>query len=491
MHVRHLTWLLMILGIVLLNACPAVSQQEPPVSETPTAPQVQTPSADPATQPDAQKAEPDDQSESDDQSAADEALEPGQATLRDLFPESLTVTKFILPWYQWICIFVVVFLGLLVDRLVRQVLSRATATWLRLMKTEIDRELEQGLWKPLGLLAMALTWYGGMLLIGLPSGVLAVLMAAVRFFTVVAAVWAAYRLIDLLSAYFVKKAEKTRTKFDDLLIPLISRTLKVFVACVGVVTMAEAFNLPIAGLLGGLGLGGAALALASKDTLSNVFGSVTVLIDRPFEIGDWVKIGDVEGTVETVGIRSTRVRTFYNSLTSVPNSVLTTATVDNMGQRRYRRIKAMLGLQYDTPPERIEAFCEGVRELIRRHPYTRKDYYHVYFNQFSDSSLDVLLYCFLECPDWCVELRERQRLFLDILKLARQLGVSFAFPTRTLHMYSEEPSADETPAALDDPNRAGRRLASQIAGSPLSPEERPGKVEFPGPCGEDDQESGE
>jgi MscS family membrane protein len=129
-----------------------------------------------------------------------------------------------------------------------------------------------------------------------------------------------------------------------------------------------------------------------------------------------------------------------------------------------------------------------VRELIRRHPYTRKDYYHVYFNQFSESSLDVLLYCFIECPDWAVELRERQRLLIDILKLAQELGVSFAFPTRTVHLCQDEtPPEESPPLGLDDPLLAGRRLAARVAGGPLAPADRPGPVEYVGPLDDDAQ----
>ncbi|NQT12890.1 MAG: mechanosensitive ion channel family protein [Planctomycetes bacterium] len=410
----------------------------------------------------------------------------GMDPIRDFFPVALTQSGFLLPYYQWICLFIVVMLGLIVDRLVRHVLSRAMLAWLKLMKVKIDETAELGVWKPIGLLAMALVWYAGTVLIGLRPVVLDVLLVAVKFFAVVAAVWTGFRLIDLLASFLMKKAEKTRTKFDDLLIPLVSRSLKVFAVCIGLIVFAETFNLPLTGLISGLGIGGLAFALAAQDSLGNFFGSLTVLVDRPFEIGDWIVTGDIEGTVETVGMRSSRVRTFYNSLITVPNVNLTTAVVDNMGRRSYRRIKTMLGLQYDTPPEKIEAFCEGVRELIRRHPYTRKDYYHVYFNQFSASSLDVLLYCFIECPDWSVELRERQRLFIDILKLAQELGVEFAFPTRTVHLYQEETPPDDSPqSALDDPLLAGRRLAARVAGSPLPPSDRPGSVEYLGPLGDD------
>jgi small-conductance mechanosensitive channel len=121
-------------------------------------------------------------------------------------------------------------------------------------------------------------------------------------------------------------------------------------------------------LLAGLGIGGIAFALAAKDTVENLFGSVTVLVDRPFQVGDWVVIGDQEGTVEEIGFRSMRLRTFYNSRITIPNSLLVKSAVDNLGARRYRRVKCMIGVQYDTPPDRIEAFCEGIRELIRRHP---------------------------------------------------------------------------------------------------------------------------
>src|SRR5690606_26122936 len=143
---------------------------------------------------------------------------------------------------------------------------------------------------------------------------------------------------------------------------------------------------------------------------------------------------DVEGTVEKVGFRSTRVRTFYHSLITVPNALMTRAKIDNLGARRYRRVKETLGVTYDTSPERIEAFCEGIREIIRKHPYTRKDYYHVYFHGYGESALNILLYLFLETPDWATELRERQRLLLDVARLARELRVEFAFPSRTLYV---------------------------------------------------------
>ncbi len=399
---------------------------------------------------------------------------------RNLFPAKLTDQHFLLADYQWICLFGLIFIGFLLDRLTRFVLSRFVRGWLHFFDKDNDTTIKSKVFRPIGLLAQGYVWYEGTKLLGLPDFALSILLIALQIFTVIAAIWTCFLLIDVARHYLFRKARKTPSKFDDLLVQLLSKSLKVFVVCVGVLTAAQAFGLPIAGLIGGMGIGGAAIALASKDTFSNIFGSFTVLADRPFEVGDWVITNHVEGTVEAVGFRSTRIRTFYNSLITLPNSLLTTSSVDNMGARRYRRINTMLGVQYDTTPEQIDAFCEGTRELIRRHPYTRKDYYHVYFNQFSDSSLNILLYCFLECPDWAIELRERHRLFNDILRLAKDLNIQFAFPTRTLHMFNHPDTLPEE-MPLPDPTHMGQHTAAHIAGPLQGLADRPGPVVFTGP----------
>jgi MscS family membrane protein len=280
--------------------------------------------------------------------------------------------------------------------------------------------------------------------------------------TVVGA-WAAYRLIDLLSEFFQARATRTDTRLDDVLVPLVRKTAKIIVAAVGLVFILKSLGVNednVNKLFAGLGLGGLAFALAAKDTLANFFGSVTVVLDRPFQVGDWVKIGNVEGTVESVGLRSSRVRTFYNSQVTVPNAELIGTVVDNMGRRRYRRISCKISVIYSTTPEQLEAFCEGIRELIRRHPYTRKDFYIVWVNEFAASAINILLYCFHETPDWVTEMRERHRLFLDIIRLAKRLGVEFAFPTQTIHLAR---SAEEAAGSPSIPPRAQEAGSADVA----------------------------
>ncbi|HAS47248.1 MAG TPA: hypothetical protein DCS93_42595, partial [Microscillaceae bacterium] len=154
--------------------------------------------------------------------------------------------------------------------------------------------------------------------------------------------------------------------------------------------------------------------------------------------------------------RSTRIRTFSNSVMYVANGILANMVIDNMGVRVYRRYSTVLGVTYDTPPELIEAFVKGLRQIILEHPDTRKDYFHVYLNDFSGSSLNILFYSFFTVNDWGLELRARHELMISILKLASQLGVRFAFPTQTLFVEEVPGQKTLTPnyteADLDEEN---------------------------------------
>jgi len=384
---------------------------------------------------------------------------------------------FLLENWQWLGLFAIILAGMVASRLFTLALSAIVRKRFRHEAIALDKGLEKGFIRPIRIALMAWVWFLGLKTLGLPANTLFYLYGAAKTISVAGVVWAVYRLVDIVGRFLGEKASRSDNKFDDILVPLVIRSLKVLVVVFGIVFIADTLELDYKGVLAGLGLGGLAFALAAKDTVSNIFGSLTILIDRPFQIGDWVIVGDTEGSVETVGIRSTRIRTFYNSLISVPNSQLVNASIDNMGARRYRRIKTMIAVTYDTPPEKIEAFCEGIRHLIRIHPYTRKDYYHVWLNQFADFSINILLYCFHEVPDWSTELRERHRLFLDIIRLARRLGVEFAFPTQTLYMRPETQDApaqaQPAPASADAAFVLGRKEAEQILDQTLGKDAPP------------------
>jgi len=259
----------------------------------------------------------------------------------------------------------------------------------------------------------------------------------------------AYRAIDIFMDVLARRATQTESKLDDSLVPLLRTAVRLFVTFVGLLFVLQNLDINVSSLIAGLGLGGLAIALAAQDTVRNLLGGVTIFADKPFEVGDWVVVDGVEGTVEAVGFRSTRVRTFYNSLISVPNGNLMDSGIDNMGQRRWRRYKTTLGVAYHTKPDQLQAFVEGIRAIIQANPGMRQDYYIVEFHGFGATSLDILVYCFIDAEDWNEELRTRHVLNLDIMRLAESLQVEFAFPTQTLHIARMPGQAEELPEIPD------------------------------------------
>lgn len=267
-----------------------------------------------------------------------------------------------------------------------------------------------------------------------------------------------YRIVDILGMYMMKLAEKTESTLDDQIAPLVRKALKVFVVIVGVLAILSNLGKDIVPLLTGLSIGGLAFALAAQDTIKNFFGSIMIFIDKPFQIGDWITSGNIDGTVEEVGFRATRIRTFRNSVTYVPNGIFADTTVDNHGLRNYRRFYTQISINYDTPSEVINVFVEGLRKIVDNHPHTLKENYHIYLNDMADSSLNVMFYIFFEVPTWGEELRCRHEVLIEIIKLAEELGVNFAFPTSTLHMETFPEKKSNSPIYQKNPTMLKKQL---------------------------------
>jgi MscS family membrane protein len=274
----------------------------------------------------------------------------------------------------------------------------------------------------------------------------------------------AYRLVSVLGAYLKRLAAKTSSKTDDQLLPVALKVIRILIVLVGILFILSNFHFDLTAVIAGLSIGGLALALAAQDTVKNFFGSVMIFVDRPFQIGDWVKLGgDMEGTVEEVGLRATRIRTFYNSLVYVPNALLAEQMVDNMGLRHYRRMRVKLNLQMNTPPDLIEAYVKGLREMVRLHPDTRKDMYEIHLNDVSASSLEVQFYIFFRCPSWSEELEARQEVLLGIVRLAHALGIRFAYPTQTLHVETVSGQPAQAAPYEADARRAQEQVRATLA----------------------------
>lgn len=288
--------------------------------------------------------------------------------------------------------------------------------------------------KPFSMLLVFLFLMFFVPVIQLPPSMAQYLIKGLRALWPVFATAIFYRLVDILGVYLQQVARKTESTLDDQLIPLVRKTLKAFVIVVGGLFILQNLDFDVTALIAGLSIGGLAFALAAQDTIKNFFGSLMIFIDKPFQIGDWITSGEIDGNVEEVGFRSTRIRTFRNSVTYVPNGKLADLVIDNHGLRQYRRFYTQITIAYGTPPDLIELFVDGLTKIVERHPHTRKDYYNVYLNDLSAYSLNVMFYIFFNVPTWPEELKCRHQIILEIIRLAEKLGVNFAFPTQTLHM---------------------------------------------------------
>ena len=335
--------------------------------------------------------------------------------------------------WQYLGILILIAFGFLIHRVfsffVGKVLIRVMH---RYGKVELAKELLIPAAKPFSLMLVSIMASILIPVLQLPALIATNLVLLAHALVPLFATIFFYKLVDVLGLYFAKVAEKSANTLDDQLVPLIRKILKVFVLIVGFVAILRGFKFDIWPLLTGLSIGGLAFALAAQDTLKNFFDSLMIFIDKPFQIGDWVTSGEIDGTVEEVGFRSTRIRTFRDSVLYVPNSIISNSTVDNHGLRKYRRFYTRLSVTYDTPSRLIEVFVKGIEEIVKRHPETRKDYYNIFLNDYAASSLDIMLYIFFQVPDWTAELRCRQEIMLEVNKLAEHLGVRFAFPTQTL-----------------------------------------------------------
>jgi len=242
------------------------------------------------------------------------------------------------------------------------------------------------------------------------------------------------RLIDYIGLILLKRAEKTASKMDDQLIPFVLEIIKFVVYVFAIfIILGSVLGVNIIALTTGLGIGGLALAMASKESLENLLGSFTIFLDQPFTVGDIVTVGAVTGVVEKVGFRSTRIRTFDKSLVTVPNKKMIDAELDNLGLRPVRRVKFNIGLTYETAPEQIKAIVTDIQEMINLHEKTNQDG-RVRFQEFGSSSLDIMVMYFVDSPKWEDLINVKEDVNYKIMEIVKKHNSDFAFPSTTVYL---------------------------------------------------------
>ena len=259
-----------------------------------------------------------------------------------------------------------------------------------------------------------------------------------------AGIWYAYNLVEVVERLLKKIMARTGSTLDDMVVPIIRKALRVFVVVVGALLIADnVFGQDIGAWLAGLGIAGLAVSLAAQDSLKNLFGSITILFDRPFKVGERIRYKDCDGVVEEIGLRSTKVRTLEGNLMTVPNSNIVNDPVENLAVRPYIRRVMNLTITYDTPREKIlealhivKGILEepGIREPI--HGKVKADELppRVFFNNYNADSLNIFAVYWYMPPEYWDYMEHGQRVNLRIFEEFAKAGIEFAFPTQTLYL---------------------------------------------------------
>ena len=354
--------------------------------------------------------------------------------------------------YCWFLGAIVV--GLLFKKLFSRYLSRLLYKVIGKKDNEIGVEkFNELLTKPIGLFIMLSIIYLGASHIQYPPswnlgnveefGLKMMVSKVYALIYVISIFWILLKVIDYVGLILFARAEKTENKMDDQLIPFIIEIAKILTYIFALfIIMGNVFDVNITALATGLGIGGIALAMASKESLENLLGSFTIFFDRPFTVGDMVTVGSVTGRVEKVGFRSTRIRTFDRSLVTVPNKKMIDAELDNLGMRPIRRVKFSVGLTYETSIEQIKKIVADMQAMIDNHPRTTnaegkksKDKEgKVRFDEFGDSSLNIFVLYYVDSPKWADLIDVRQDVNYKIMEIVKKHNSDFAFPSTTVYL---------------------------------------------------------
>jgi len=303
----------------------------------------------------------------------------------------------------------------------------------RRTKTEVDETFFEDVRKPLGWIFNLVAVYFALLILKLPETVIGTAVLVLQTMGTVFVAWSVFVLVDAVAAYLGEMADRTDNVLDDHLVPLLKRVLRIVVIAVTVITIIQQWGYDVTSLIAGLGIGGLAFALAAQSTLSNWFGSFMILTDRPFLVGDYVRSEHGEGVVQDIGMRSTKILSFEDTTITIPNSDLATTAVENLTMNKSMNVKLEIGLMYSTTRPQMESIIASLKEVLDADEDVDSERILVCFNGFGDSSLNILIHCFVGTFDMWKWHQIRERLMFKTMTVVEEGGGSFAFPSQSVY----------------------------------------------------------
>ncbi|MEZ4400702.1 MAG: mechanosensitive ion channel family protein [Kofleriaceae bacterium] len=316
--------------------------------------------------------------------------------------------------------------GTLVHRLLAAGARRSAATW--------DDALIPELRWPLKVVPAVVAGWLALPVLPLLPHAAHLVSAGLNVVTTLVVIWLAWRFIDVARATLATRPWAAERPATLSLVSMGARLSKLLVVIFAAITALAALGVPVASLVAGLGIGGLAVALAAQKTLANLFGAISIGVDRPFREGDYVKVGDIEGTVEAIGLRSTRIRTLARTVVAIPNGDLADTRTESFALRDRFQFMTTIGVEYGTREATLRGIVEALRAMLQGHPQVWPERVRIHFAGFAASSLDLRIQAWFLVADFDEFLAMRQDVLFKIMEIVEGAGADFAFPTQTIHL---------------------------------------------------------
>lgn len=337
------------------------------------------------------------------------------------------------PAWQYLAFIIYVLLALYVSKLLDYLIQVELRKWAAKTETKLDNLILELLRGPVKVIAFVTFLHIGLRLFNWPEWTSMFISNGLKIIVACSLTYIALKFVDLTVGMWQQRTQASQEGLlDHQLFPIIRKTLKIFVVVVAVLVTSQNLGMNVTGLLASLSIGGLAVGLAAQDTLSNLFGAVAIFADKPFRVGDRIQLDTVDGTVEAIGLRSTRVRNLDGYLVAIPNKTMANANIVNVSKRPNIKTVMNIGVTYDTPAERVELAMRIIEEIFRPHPKTAD--LLVGFNKFESSSLNILVVHWWNSTDYKEYLLGFQQLNLELKRRFDAEGIGFAFPSQTVYL---------------------------------------------------------
>ncbi len=390
--------------------------------------------------------------------------ELGTDWIQQRLPSLWVDTRFLeVALWQWLALPALAVLAMLGAWIVTFLIARPLSAIARRSATDLDDQLVLAMVGPARLLLAVLGFAAGRRFLALAVPAERAIEAAALALGILAVAWLLLRAVDVGADAMAMRMRASGRPGAAGLVPLGRRAVKVVLGALAGIAVIQNLGVNVTGILAGLGVGGLAIALAAQKTVENLFGGVTLAADQPVRVGDFCRFGDKLGTIEEIGLRSTRVRTLDRTLVSVPNAEFSGMQLENYTRRDRIWLRALLGLRYETTPDQLRHVLAGLRRVLREHPRVDPDPARVRFVAFAAHSLDLEVFAYIRTRDYDEFLAIQEEILLTIMDVVARSGTSFAFPSQTLYA-ARDPGLD--PERVRAAEEEVRRWREEGAGAP-------------------------